>query len=254
MTQRGGCRQSPFRVGADAPFAATSDREGSPSLSKLGLNDAQAIGLPDVVARERRAQTTAVPDDSPLTQRQVGLWRALHDLTAPAYIVDRQGRFGWMNSAAVELLGRRYGQPMLEVVDRPHRATVRENFVRKLVGKGNSSAEVCLLDVRGRRQLVCANSAPIHDGRRVTGVLVIVVPLRAPEPEASPLSRKVTPRQQQVLQLLGDGLATDEIACRLGVVPATARNHIRDLFRALGVHSRLEAVIAGRRHGLLNPV
>ena len=55
-----------------------------------------------------------------------------------------------------------------------------------------------------------------------------------------------------MLRLLAQGLETSEIAARLGVVEHTARNHMRGLFRELGVHSRLQAVLRGYQVGLLD--
>jgi LuxR family maltose regulon positive regulatory protein len=52
-----------------------------------------------------------------------------------------------------------------------------------------------------------------------------------------------------VLRLLEQGRSTKQIAAELHVSTETVRNHIRRLFRALGVHSRLEAVAAGRSLG-----
>jgi DNA-binding NarL/FixJ family response regulator len=49
-----------------------------------------------------------------------------------------------------------------------------------------------------------------------------------------------------VLRLLEQGRSTKQIAAELHLSIETVRNHIRRLFRALGVHSRLEAVAAAR--------
>jgi DNA-binding CsgD family transcriptional regulator len=54
------------------------------------------------------------------------------------------------------------------------------------------------------------------------------------------------------LRLLAAGYSTQETAERLGVAAETARNHIRAILRRLEVHTRLEAVVAARRHGLLD--
>jgi two-component system nitrate/nitrite response regulator NarL len=62
---------------------------------------------------------------------------------------------------------------------------------------------------------------------------------------------ELTPRQEEVLRLLGEGLSTEAIAGRLGIAVETSRNHIRAVLRGLNVHSRLEAVVAGRKRGLL---
>jgi DNA-binding NarL/FixJ family response regulator len=49
-----------------------------------------------------------------------------------------------------------------------------------------------------------------------------------------------------VLRLLEQGHSTKQIAAELHVSTETVRNHVRRLFQALGVNSRLEAVAAAR--------
>ena len=66
-----------------------------------------------------------------------------------------------------------------------------------------------------------------------------------PEPPQHP---HLTPRQSEVLRLLDRGHSTAQIAQELHLSLETVRNHIRHLMRALGVHTRLEAV-AVARHG-----
>jgi DNA-binding NarL/FixJ family response regulator len=44
------------------------------------------------------------------------------------------------------------------------------------------------------------------------------------------------PRQAEILRLLEHGRSTKQIAHQLHLSPETVRNHIRHLFRALGVH------------------
>jgi len=51
------------------------------------------------------------------------------------------------------------------------------------------------------------------------------------------------------LALLERGHSTEQIASDLHISVETVRNHIRAILRALGVHSRLEAVaVAHQRH------
>jgi DNA-binding NarL/FixJ family response regulator len=52
----------------------------------------------------------------------------------------------------------------------------------------------------------------------------------------------LTPRQAEVLDLLERGRSTNQIAAELHLSIETVRNHIRHLLRAVGAHSRLEAV------------
>jgi DNA-binding CsgD family transcriptional regulator len=54
-----------------------------------------------------------------------------------------------------------------------------------------------------------------------------------------------------VLRHLAAGCSTAQMAQLMGISVETVRNHIRLLFRALGVHSRREAVAGARRDGLV---
>jgi DNA-binding NarL/FixJ family response regulator len=55
-----------------------------------------------------------------------------------------------------------------------------------------------------------------------------------------------------VLQLLGRGASTEQIAEALTISSETVRNHVRHVLRTLGAHSRLEAVATARAAGLLD--
>lgn len=64
------------------------------------------------------------------------------------------------------------------------------------------------------------------------------------------LSQKLTPRQRDVLALLCEGLPNKLIARRLDISNGTVKVHIVHIHRALGVSSRVQAVLAARNLGL----
>ena len=66
-------------------------------------------------------------------------------------------------------------------------------------------------------------------------------------PEFRPL---LTPRQLEVLELLAQGLSNREIAERLGIAPATAKNHVAAVIETLEVGNRTEAAGALQELGL----
>jgi DNA-binding NarL/FixJ family response regulator len=141
--------------------------------------------------------------------------------------------------------------------------------------------EVCLEDLSGYelcRELrdefgdglpivfVSADRAESHD--RVAGFLVggddfLVKPLALDEFVArvrrllervegrTVLGLTLTPREFEVLTLVAEGLARDEIARRLFISPKTVGTHIEHIFRKLGVHTRAQAVSLAYEHGLL---
>ena len=59
----------------------------------------------------------------------------------------------------------------------------------------------------------------------------------------------LTPRQREVLAGLAQGKSTEQIATDLVLTPVTVRNHIANILTSLGVHSRLEAVVAAATQG-----
>jgi DNA-binding NarL/FixJ family response regulator len=60
---------------------------------------------------------------------------------------------------------------------------------------------------------------------------------------------RLTPREQEVLQGVADGLSDKEIAERLYISGKTVRSHVASILAKLGVESRLQALIFALRHG-----
>jgi DNA-binding CsgD family transcriptional regulator len=63
---------------------------------------------------------------------------------------------------------------------------------------------------------------------------------------------RLTPRQLEVLALLCEGLPNKLICRQLSISAGTVKAHISGILRELGVTSRLQAVVAARRCGLLS--
>ena len=85
------------------------------------------------------------------------------------------------------------------------------------------------------------SGVPLTSGGHVIGVFGVVKDVE--EEEAPPAPHPdLTPRQAEILRMLARGRSTDQIADELHLSVETVRNHIRGIFRALGVHSRLQAV------------
>lgn len=62
---------------------------------------------------------------------------------------------------------------------------------------------------------------------------------------------RLTPRELEVLRLLGLGRDPRAIAKELGVSLHTCRDHVKRVLAKLGVHSQLEAVVVATRTGLI---
>jgi DNA-binding CsgD family transcriptional regulator len=61
----------------------------------------------------------------------------------------------------------------------------------------------------------------------------------------------MTPRERDVLDLLGEGLSNRAIAERLGISEHTVKFHLASIYGKLGATSRGEAVRRGFRRGLI---
>ena len=70
---------------------------------------------------------------------------------------------------------------------------------------------------------------------------------------APPAAVRLTTRQLEVLALLCEGLPNKLICRELSISAGTVKAHISGILRELGVNSRLQAVVAARRAGLISP-
>ena len=68
---------------------------------------------------------------------------------------------------------------------------------------------------------------------------------------AEEVAALLSPREIEVLALIGDGFSNKEVARRLGISGHTVKFHIESLFRKLAANSRAEAVHKGLRQGLI---
>jgi DNA-binding NarL/FixJ family response regulator len=61
----------------------------------------------------------------------------------------------------------------------------------------------------------------------------------------------LTPRQTEILQLIAEGESTSHIAERLHLSQTTVRNHVARALAGLGVHTRVQAIVAASGQGLI---
>lgn len=71
-----------------------------------------------------------------------------------------------------------------------------------------------------------------------------------PEKPLSPV-QTLTPREIEVLEMLGSGMGNKAIATKLHISDHTVKFHVSSIFSKLGVSSRTEAVSVGVRLGLI---
>ncbi|HVX68460.1 MAG TPA: response regulator transcription factor [Mycobacteriales bacterium] len=84
--------------------------------------------------------------------------------------------------------------------------------------------------------------------RRLIGAFAARRPA-APAPDLGEL----TPREREVMALVGHGLSNDEIAGRLFISPATARTHVSRVMLKLAARDRSQLVVMAHQAGLVAP-
>ena len=132
------------------------------------------------------------------------------------------------------------GQPVVALLpDERYTALVWASGVRGLLPRDVDAATLALaLPAVAQGLVVC-------DAELVSGLL----PARHPQP-MSP-TEALTPREQEVLQLLAEGLPNKTIADRLHISEHTVKFHVNAILSKLGAQSRTEAVVRATRLGLL---
>lgn len=63
----------------------------------------------------------------------------------------------------------------------------------------------------------------------------------------------LTPREREVLALVGDGLSNEEIGAAMFLSPATARTHVSHAMVKLGARDRAQLVVIAYQTGLVSP-
>jgi PAS domain S-box-containing protein len=187
-----------------------------------------------------------------------GLRSALDVVGIPLCLINPNGEFVWLNACAKSFFGDVIGRRISPVVAPEQISYARQQLSLTVTGQVTATNyDLALINRSGRSVPTRIHSAPLVDGDSVVAVFGAALP-RNPETENSSSPRandrpdiRLTGRQHETLLLLGEGLGTAEIAEHLGITVQTTRNHIRAVMRALGSHSRIEAVALAHRLGLL---
>jgi PAS domain S-box-containing protein len=175
---------------------------------------------------------------------------ALERVRVPAYMIDPHGIIRWLNVAAMNIVGDVRGKHFTSVVVPEETRRAKEIFYRNLTGpREGSDNRGIVIGADGERVSAELSAVPLTRGGHVIGVFGQVLHVYDQTPPPPP--PHLTPRQNEVLHLLEHGRSTNQIADELHLSTDTVRNHIRHLLRALGAHSRLEAVMLARREHLV---
>ena len=90
-----------------------------------------------------------------------------------------------------------------------------------------------------------------HAGESLISPAMLSRLLPSLRPAKKGVGEELTPRELEVLGLLARGLSNPAIADELVLSLKTVRNHVQSVIAKLGAHSKLEAVAAAVRRGLV---
>lgn len=186
----------------------------------------------------------------------------------PAYAVDPRGTIiGWNRGAEAEFghcrqdaLGRRCWELLCGEDVFGNRYCCAQCPHREMARRGDAirPSLIRLLNAAGQRKDYTVRTLTVGGLSDRFTLIHLCRPETAPVSRGAPSlaqrsgrKRLLTPREQQVLECLAEGLSTRKVASMLGVSPSTVRNHVEHLLAKLNAHSRLEAVATARRWGLV---
>lgn len=96
----------------------------------------------------------------------------------------------------------------------------------------------------------------VYDGQtwfsqRIAGL--IVRSTLAPQEMEQPVGTEaLTPREWEIMQLIGQGKRNSEIADQLALSKPTVQNYVSSIYAKLGVQTRPQAILYAMRHGLVD--
>jgi PAS domain S-box-containing protein len=186
-------------------------------------------------------------------------WTVFERSTNPIAVLDDQLRFIAINEPALETLGHTrgflIGRSSLAIVAESERTKATEEW-QALLRTGEAS---------GDRTVVRSDGAPVPiefaarlatvDGRRLA--VYVVTELREPAPAGQPSepdAEALTPREREVVTLIALGEDSAGVAAKLTISPETAKTHVRNAMRKLGVRTRAQLVAVTLAAGVIAPV
>lgn len=114
-----------------------------------------------------------------------------------------------------------------------------------------ASGAAAYLSKDAERERICDAVAAVARGETVFSPEVHAGMAEQIRERHRPERPVLTPREQQVLDLVSKGMSAPEIAKQLFLSPATVKGHLQSLYEKLGVSDRAAAVAVAMRKGLI---
>jgi DNA-binding CsgD family transcriptional regulator len=176
------------------------------------------------------------------------LSRALETTSSSVLLFDNEGSILFANPSADHLLSQQTEDELLGSCDNQPRQplfTLLSSLVERVASHhGVSSHWKGAIELEKGRMMACEVSAvPAPASGGPNAVLVTLQPTESESDtriQVFSSSHGLSPREQEVLQLLGRGLTTAAMADELGISPHTIRDHLKHLYRKTGTKGRNE--------------
>jgi DNA-binding NarL/FixJ family response regulator len=95
---------------------------------------------------------------------------------------------------------------------------------------------------------------PLHASRDVEDSFRRLRKQRERDGQLSDRLERLTPRELQILQLMANGATPEELSAGLGMSRHTLRTHTQNILTKLGVHTKLDAIVAAIRFGKVTTI
>jgi LuxR family maltose regulon positive regulatory protein len=207
---------------------------------EMSQSDMLEDRLESEVAQLAMARVLIVKGDGPSVERALVLLQPL------IRAIDEEGRMGLhIEALALQALAHwRHGEraDAMTSIERALRWAEPEGYVRLFANLGLPMARV-LQEAQARDVM------PDYTTRLLAA---FGADLPASKPPPQPLPEPLTPREQEILELMAAGLTNREMAEALVISPETVKKHAGAIYGKLRVHSRTEAAARARELDLLD--
>ncbi|MFF9347168.1 LuxR C-terminal-related transcriptional regulator [Streptomyces sp. NPDC014734] len=212
--------------------------------------------MTELLAPSVQRVRTLLADDDPISRDIVQLaLRSDERLHLVAGIDSRRPLSEWpLGQVEVVVLGLSHGDVLLSTLRDLAARGIKSVVVgldwsrRVLDNVLAAGASGCLVK-DARLDGVVSGVRAVAAGNRVLSpcLLELYAPRHARDGRVDDLVARLTLREREILNLIGEGLSTSEVAAACGVSSATIKSHVSHALTKLRARSRLEAVLMLKR-------
>jgi LuxR family maltose regulon positive regulatory protein len=197
-----------------------------------------------ILARVLVAQGRADPDGQYLADAHYLLARLLETAESAGWM-GKVMEILVLQALAYQAQGK--SDNALETLNRALSLAELEGYIRVFLDEGQPMAQL-LYEATAR------GIAPEYAGRLLTQFPTEeqAITLTPPHPITHTLVDPLSKRELEVLQFIASGASNAEIAQALYIAVGTVKNHVKNIYSKLDVHSRAQAIARARDLGLIN--